>query len=415
MSYAARPMPLLFRFASVVVLGVILFARRASADEATPPRSTEPSSPDAVPAPVSVPPAARAVAEARCAPGWESSVFAAARPSVVRITHDDKWGAGFAWKSPRTIATAMHVVEGSRSFEIIFDDGSKGRAHVVGGDRRSDVALLELDEGHDLRPLELGDPGALQLGAPVIAIGHPLASGDRDDEREVGLRTWTITRGVLGARNEYRIQVDAPLNPGNSGGPIIDCEGKVIGVASYMSGTLGFASTPRSLVELDRDRKIPGISFAHRTLHLNVGLTLRESGAATTYGPFAEFDYVLRDTIHLLARGSGLFGVESSVSGNRIVTSRTSVHTFAGIGYGIRVWRLALQPNVGASSSWLHENALRDIGGVPVDASTSRWQLRATPGFALANGPLTLDYKMELDVGRFADSAHLFAAAWRFQ
>src|SRR4051794_3202095 len=80
--------------------------------------------------------------DASCLPGWESNIFASARSSVVRITDGSGWGAGFAWKTPRTIVTAMHVVEHGPSFDVIFGDGSKGRAHVVAGDRTTDVALL---------------------------------------------------------------------------------------------------------------------------------------------------------------------------------------------------------------------------------------------------------------------------------
>src|SRR3954471_8195147 len=101
-------------------------------------------------------------AEAACAPGWESPIFAIARGSVVRITDGDGWGAGFVWKTPRTIVTAMHVVAQARTVDIVYADGSKGRARVVAGDRTTDVAILELQgDAPTLIPLELGDPASL--------------------------------------------------------------------------------------------------------------------------------------------------------------------------------------------------------------------------------------------------------------
>lgn len=131
----------------------------------------------------------------------------------------------------------MHVADGARSIEIEFDDGSKSNARLVAGDRESDLAFLELDgaPARALTPLELGDPNAVPLGAPVIAIGHTLLGETTLAPRERGLRAWTVTRGVLGARNGEQIQVDAALNPGNSGGPILDCNGRVIGVVTRLA------------------------------------------------------------------------------------------------------------------------------------------------------------------------------------
>src|SRR4051794_58223 len=114
--------------------------------------------------------------DAACLPGWESALFARARGSVVRITDGSGWGAGFVWKTPRTIVTAMHVVDHGTSFDVIFGDGSKGKAKLVAGDVTTDIAILELEgNAPALTPLELGDPASLPLGAPVIAIGHPFA------------------------------------------------------------------------------------------------------------------------------------------------------------------------------------------------------------------------------------------------
>ena len=92
---------------SVVLVALLASATQAAADE---------------PAPV------RLDADVACSPGWESTLFVAARGSVVRITDGSGWGAGFAWNTPRQIVTAMHVVARARSFDIVFGDGPKGRA-----------------------------------------------------------------------------------------------------------------------------------------------------------------------------------------------------------------------------------------------------------------------------------------------
>jgi hypothetical protein len=346
-------------------------------------------------------------ADLACSPGWESALFATARGSVVRITDGGGWGAGFAWKTPRTIVTAMHVVRHGRSFEISFGDGSKGRAHIVAGDTESDVAILELDgDAPALAPLELGDPASVLLGAPVIAIGHPFAS-QSTDTRETGLREWTITRGVLGARNDHQIQIDAPLNPGNSGGPILDCSGRVLGVASHVSGSLGFASSSRDVIALDRERKLPNISFVPSAVRLRVGLTGR-SAEYLSFGPLFEVDIAFFGNVHVAARATGLLSVASSVEGERVVTSHTLLAVNATLSDEIRVYKwFRVLPGVGITQITERENAVTYANGAAKDSSSTREKTRFTAGLALPLRDLSLDYKMEIDFGSVADSAHL--------
>ena len=78
--------------------------------------------------------------ETRCAPGWESTVSTTVKSSVVRISDGGGWGAGFVWKDPRRIVTAMHVVSRARNFDIYFAEGTRGRAHIVAGNEREDIA-----------------------------------------------------------------------------------------------------------------------------------------------------------------------------------------------------------------------------------------------------------------------------------
>ena len=346
-------------------------------------------------------------ADLACAPGWESALFATARGSVVRITDGGSWGAGFVWKTPRTIVTAMHVVRHGRSFEISFGDGSKGRAHIVAGDTEADVAILELDgDAPPLAPLELGDPASVLLGAPVVAIGHPHAS-QSTDTRETGLREWTITRGVLGARNDHQIQVDAPLNPGNSGGPILDCTGRVLGVASHIHGSLGFASSSRDVIALDRDRKLPNISFVPSLPKLRIGFTGR-AAEFVSFGPLLELDIAFFGSLHLIWRATGLLSVASSVQSGRVVTSHTGLALNATAAYDIRVYKwFRVLPGVGVTELHERENAVTYANGATNDSSRSRSNTRFTAGLALPFRDLSLDYKMEIDFGKVADSAHL--------
>jgi putative serine protease PepD len=146
-------------------------------------------------------------------------------------------GSGIILNSGGEILTNEHVVEGAKSITVSLDGGSSKRrtATVVGESRSLDLAVLKIDaSGLKLHPLRLAGSGAVQVGDPAYAIGNPF-----------GL-DWTLTSGVVSALNReikapdgsaitHTLQTDAALNPGNSGGPLIDAGGAVIGVNSQIA------------------------------------------------------------------------------------------------------------------------------------------------------------------------------------
>jgi S1-C subfamily serine protease len=156
-------------------------------------------------------------------------------------------GSGFLIDKRGYILTNFHVVEGAQSIEVVLGDQSHYPAKFIGADQRNDVALLKIDpKGKNLVVLSLGDSGALQVGQKVLAIGNPF-----------GFQS-TLTTGVVSAlgrtvqtgQNTFideAIQTDAAINRGNSGGPLINTHGEVIGINSAIytpSGTtagIGFA------------------------------------------------------------------------------------------------------------------------------------------------------------------------------
>jgi len=156
-------------------------------------------------------------------------------------------GSGFVIDARGYILTNFHVVEGAQSIEVVLGDQSHYPAKFVGADQRNDVALLKIDpKGKHLAALSLGDSGALQVGQKVLAIGNPF-----------GFQS-TLTTGVVSALGrtvqtsqttfiDEAIQTDAAINRGNSGGPLINSHGEVIGINSAIytpSGTtagIGFA------------------------------------------------------------------------------------------------------------------------------------------------------------------------------
>ena len=150
-------------------------------------------------------------------------------------------GSGFVIGKRGSIVTNAHVVEGASTVTVRFGDRRTARARVAGRDPSTDLALLLVDpDGLDLKPLELGSSDGVQVGDPTVAIGNPFGL-DR-----------TLTTGVISALHRSIpslqegftinnvIQTDAALNPGNSGGPLIDARGKVIGVNSQIeTGGIG--------------------------------------------------------------------------------------------------------------------------------------------------------------------------------
>jgi S1-C subfamily serine protease len=137
-------------------------------------------------------------------------------------------GSGFAISSDGFIVTNHHVIEDALTIKVAFADGIELDATVVGSDPSTDIAIIKVYEG-DLKPLQFANSDLLEVGQIAIAIGNPM-----------GLQH-TVTAGVVSAKGRSLratngrliddiIQTDAALNPGNSGGPLVNSEGKVIGV-----------------------------------------------------------------------------------------------------------------------------------------------------------------------------------------
>jgi S1-C subfamily serine protease len=155
-------------------------------------------------------------------------VYAGTQPS-------ESTGSGFVIDEEGLILTNAHVVEAATEIQVTFSDSHTVSATPVGKDVDTDLALLRVpSEGEDLQPLELGDSSTVQVGDPTVAIGNPF-----------GLER-TLTTGVVSALQRRLtapsgfaiddvIQTDAALNPGNSGGPLLDADGRVIGINSQIA------------------------------------------------------------------------------------------------------------------------------------------------------------------------------------
>ena len=135
-------------------------------------------------------------------------------------------GSGFIIDAKGHIVTNNHAVHRAEEIEVTLENGSKYKAKVVGADPKTDIALIKIEPREKLVPVRFGSSEELRIGEWVFAIGNPLGLG------------YTVTAGIVSAKGrslnmgayDNFIQTDAPLNPGNSGGPLFNLDGFVIAV-----------------------------------------------------------------------------------------------------------------------------------------------------------------------------------------
>jgi hypothetical protein len=148
--------------------------------------------------------------------------------STVTIVTNDGFGSGVVISADGKILTNEHVISGASSIEVIFNNGLRLDAEVVRKDRYYDVALLQISVGKGYKPLPLaiGENIGYEIGDDVMAIGTPIAI-------DLGQ---TVSRGIVSGNRKHEerlfIQTDVSVNSGNSGGPLINKDGKVVGIVT---------------------------------------------------------------------------------------------------------------------------------------------------------------------------------------
>jgi S1-C subfamily serine protease len=175
------------------------------------------------------------------------AVYKRALPSVVNITStqvaydffyqpvpEQGQGSGFILDKQGHILTNNHVVEGAQSVQVTLSNQKQYKATVLATDKAHDLALLQISDAPNLQPAILADSRSLMVGQRVYAIGNPFGFQG------------TMTRGIIsalrsvqlpsGVKIDNAIQTDASVNPGNSGGPLLNSHGEVIGITTMIAG-----------------------------------------------------------------------------------------------------------------------------------------------------------------------------------
>jgi S1-C subfamily serine protease len=185
-----------------------------------------------------------------------SSVISRAGPAVVHVAIERKgraggMGSGLVLASDGLVMTNSHVVSGAGAIRLLMADGQQAQARILGNDPHTDIAVLRADTHLQAPALGFADSGKLTQGQIAIALGNPLGF-DQTATAGIVSATGRSLRAETGRLIDDVIQTDAALNPGNSGGPLVNSRGDVIGInTAVIRGAQGICFSVASNTALD--------------------------------------------------------------------------------------------------------------------------------------------------------------------
>ncbi|MDO8578263.1 MAG: trypsin-like peptidase domain-containing protein [Dehalococcoidales bacterium] len=200
--------------------------------------------------------------------GTVMSIYDKSTPAIVEIdvaqaslrgrVIGEGQGSGFLINTDGTILTNNHVVEGASKILVVFNNGKTVSANVVGTDSIHDLALIKVDPSavSGVTPLTLADSNTVKPGQMAIAMGFPFGL---DESITVGVISG-LNRTVSGSRLTGMLQTDAALNPGNSGGPLLNANGEVIGINTAIETQAGAEGIGFAIPSNVARRALPALS-----------------------------------------------------------------------------------------------------------------------------------------------------------
>ena len=219
-----------------------------------------------------------------------AAIFARSSPGVVTIYSlfpggGSSQGSGFVVSDEGHVLTNSHVittagesessVRGAERVYVVFSDGDRLPASIVGWDLFDDTGLIVFDPAdHAVAPIPLGDSGAVVVGEPVAAIGSPFGN---ENSLAVGVVS-AVSRSIPSLTSRYNvsnaIQIDAPINHGNSGGPLLDARGRVIGVNAQIRSDSGNAEGVGFAIPINSARRsMEQLIATGRVAYAYIGIT----------------------------------------------------------------------------------------------------------------------------------------------
>lgn len=235
-SGAPRRELLMSLFAVVVALAILLAALSTRTDPATQQQQIDQA-------------VARALASATPPPPIAVTVYHAIQPSLVEImaqVQDENgdpalsYGTGFIVNDKGMILTSLHIVKGSSGIKVTFADGTESEAQIIKQMQDHDLAFVQpLDPPQQVQPATLGNPHALQVGDQAIVVGNPMRLADSLTTGSISGLERVFNSPDGNAPMTGMIQIDAAVNPGNSGGPLLNRKGEVVGIITGRASPSG--------------------------------------------------------------------------------------------------------------------------------------------------------------------------------
>ena len=256
-------------------------------------------------------------------------VFQTASKSVVFITTSalrrDFWslnvfevpqgsGSGFIWDRDGNIVTNFHVIAGASRITVVTADRAEYKAKVVGADPDHDLAVLRIAAPEtDLAPVAVGSSRGLKVGQKTLAIGNPFGLDHSLSTGVVSALGRTI-RSMSDRTIEGVIQTDAAVNPGNSGGPLLDSTGRLIGVNTQIVSPSGAFAGISFAVPVDMvNRVVPQLIAYGKIIKPGLGVSVLQDSIAARYG--IEGVVLMRVATDGAARRAGLRGAIETEAG----------------------------------------------------------------------------------------------------
>ena len=212
-------------------------------------------------------------------------------------------GSGFVYDKQGHIITNNHVIAGAKLVDLTFIDGNRYTAQVIGADRYSDLAVLQIIENitKPPAPLAIGNSSTLEVGEQVIAIGNPFGFSNTMTTGIISQTGALLPSPDTGFSISNVILTDAEINPGNSGGPLLNLQGQVIGIntAAILSGTGGFSvgfAIPSNVITRIVPTLIDKGNYSHPYIGIS-GATLTSDLAETINGLKGNIKGVFINTI----------------------------------------------------------------------------------------------------------------------